>query len=565
MSKSKDIDNIIEDKNEVSVVIDGTNYIFYDKWVKNTKSHKLLQRFGTQTSYTNPKSFNLLIKGYILSKNDPILLIIIVKFLFNKEYELLITSEYKKNIEKLTKYISDIINNERIKMKIDISKEIIDKEIEFIHIIIRKLDQKKLISNRKEISNTLINEIKLYRYKNKKFGVVKCPFKIGEYLPKVKIDGFYIINNLLSYCPNERVLGYNYGWLQKANQFFAWISYIIKYHVNNVDFKTSIKVYNTFCLPTKEFTNPKFEKFPIGWINWKNVSLKSFKKYEQRGLELIISNNIINTIINCKKTNTGVFVTPFLFTDFESDPSPHACVLIINFQTNEILFANPWGIACKEDNCYKLKSYDYTMKVLKIMKNKIYSTIKMPSGRTKKNHFLKDFKIIQFSKCSPVEGPQRNNEPYCTIFSMMIIHLYLLNYKSFSLYQIIEYLNRSSRFKDDDSNVYQYNYLTWKIIPEVVTKDWYKKAGLSVPSLKYNFSSKIDGPLTIYTRDGCPACKNAIILCKKYNIQYEKLLRSDHEKKVNELTNNYKYVPVIFDKNFNFIGGYTELKKLLEN
>lgn len=556
MSTSKDIDNIIKYENNVSVVIDDNTYIFYDCWVKNMQSPKTLQKRTAMTAYTKPKNFNLLVKGYILSKNDPVLLIIIVKFLFNKHYKLLLTSEYKKSIEKLTKYISDVINNERVRMHIDISKEILVKEQKFINIIIKKLDKENF---NKKMGYVLINEMRLYRYKNKKFGTVKCPFKIGEYLPKVNINGFYIINNLLPYCPNDKPTYGNYGWLLKATQFFAWISYIIKYHVNNVDFKTSIKVDNTFCLPTHEFLNSKIERFPIGWIHWKNVSkhksAQQFKEFEKNGLELIISDNIIKTIIKCSETNTGIFVTPFVFKDYEpTDPpqSPHACVLIINFKTKEIIFANPWGLACEEDDCYKLKSYDYSMKVLKSMKNKIYC--------------LKDFKIIQFPKCSPVVGPQGSNEPYCTTFSMMIIHLYLLNYKSYSLYQIIEYLNRSSRFNDNlDSNVYQYNYLTWKIIPKVVTEDWYKKSGISVPSVKYNFSSKIDGPLTIYTRDGCPACINTVKLLKKYNIEYKKLKRSDNTKLVNKITNNYKYVPVIIDRNGKFIGGYQELQQILIN
>ena len=54
-------------------------------------------------------------------------------------------------------------------------------------------------------------------------------------------------------------------------------------------------------------------------------------------------------------------------------------------------------------------------------------------------------------------------------------------------------------------------------------------------------------------------------MCDKRNIRYVKLNRKDHEHKVNEISNNCQYVPIIVDKNGKYIGGQKELTKLLKN
>ena len=75
----------------------------------------------------------------------------------------------------------------------------------------------------------------------------------------------------------------------------------------------------------------------------------------------------------------------------------------------------------------------------------------------------------------------------------------------------------------------------------------------------FSKSGKLYQPLTIYTSRGCPACKDAINLCEQKGIKYKTLDRKDHEEEVNIKTDNYKYVPVIFNSKGEFIGGNQQL------
>ena len=67
---------------------------------------------------------------------------------------------------------------------------------------------------------------------------------------------------------------------------------------------------------------------------------------------------------------------------------------------------------------------------------------------------------------------------------------------------------------------------------------------------------------TIYTQDGCGACIRAKDLLDKRGFKYRSYVRKDHEELVTKLTNNYEYVPVVFDGD-KFIGGYKDLEKYL--
>ena len=75
---------------------------------------------------------------------------------------------------------------------------------------------------------------------------------------------------------------------------------------------------------------------------------------------------------------------------------------------------------------------------------------------------------------------------------------------------------------------------------------------------------------TIISKQGCPYCKKAKDLLQQHN-QTQKIIeitsknRDEIYKQIDSLTDSYRYFPVIFDKNANFIGGYTELKKNLSN
>ena len=69
----------------------------------------------------------------------------------------------------------------------------------------------------------------------------------------------------------------------------------------------------------------------------------------------------------------------------------------------------------------------------------------------------------------------------------------------------------------------------------------------------------------IVTKDGCPYCDKAKSLLSQKGIKYKVEVANDSNKvqiykKVDNITNNYRYFPMIFH-NGKFIGGYTELEK----
>ena len=71
----------------------------------------------------------------------------------------------------------------------------------------------------------------------------------------------------------------------------------------------------------------------------------------------------------------------------------------------------------------------------------------------------------------------------------------------------------------------------------------------------------------IYTKSGCSYCEKAKKLLDNYNFKYKKIdVNNENKEKIygsiDSKTNKYRYFPIIF-KNDVFIGGYTELTKLL--
>jgi glutaredoxin len=74
--------------------------------------------------------------------------------------------------------------------------------------------------------------------------------------------------------------------------------------------------------------------------------------------------------------------------------------------------------------------------------------------------------------------------------------------------------------------------------------------------------SNISQPLLIYTKDGCNGCIKAKNICNEKGIKFKSFNRKDYEDKVNKNSNNYKYVPAIFDSKGKFIGGTPELERL---
>jgi hypothetical protein len=283
----------------------------------------------------------------------------------------------------------------------------------------------------------------------------------------------YIINNLLSRCPNIDHNNIKHGWINTVDKQYAWISYIIKYHINSFNYKktqnNNNNNNNTFCMPLIKFGDLKRGgKLAFGWVKIdKNISY-------------IIDPMIYNTIIKCYKNN-GIFVSPLGFFIFDKERREgHACVLIINFKNREIIFANPWGVICDGNNCWKTETYNISMNFLKYLKQKIVKKIKIKGQITRKQYILNDFNIIPFSKCSPKSGPQ-GYDNLCIVWSMMIIHLYMLNYRRFSIYEIIEYLTDTSYNSFGNIKAAQYDYINRQIIPENLTKEWFKKNSLDVP------------------------------------------------------------------------------------
>ena len=73
---------------------------------------------------------------------------------------------------------------------------------------------------------------------------------------------------------------------------------------------------------------------------------------------------------------------------------------------------------------------------------------------------------------------------------------------------------------------------------------------------------------TIISKEGCPFCKKAKTLLEDHSqplkvIQITPANRNTIYKQIDPMTTSYRYFPVIFNKDAEFIGGYTELKKIL--
>ena len=94
---------------------------------------------------------------------------------------------------------------------------------------------------------------------------------------------------------------------------------------------------------------------------------------------------------------------------------------------------------------------------------------------------------------------------------------------------------------------------------------------LGVKKVKFSFKtdelrnkfSKLSEPLSIYTQEGCPACKKVKKICKENEISCKFYNRKDHEEYVSKNSNNYMYVPAIFNREGEFIGGTPELENII--
>jgi len=71
---------------------------------------------------------------------------------------------------------------------------------------------------------------------------------------------------------------------------------------------------------------------------------------------------------------------------------------------------------------------------------------------------------------------------------------------------------------------------------------------------------------TIYTKEGCPYCKNAKELLRNNGYNFKETIVTQRNmsriySKIDSQTDSYRYFPVIF-LNDKFIGGYSELSKI---
>jgi len=84
-------------------------------------------------------------------------------------------------------------------------------------------------------------------------------------------------------------------------------------------------------------------------------------------------------------------------------------------------------------------------------------------------------------------------------------------------------------------------------------------------SLKRSKSKTSNVIYTIYTKEGCPYCRNTKDLLKLNKKKFKEIKVTDKNKeiiykKIDTKTNNYRYFPIIFKKN-KFIGGFSDLDK----
>jgi glutaredoxin len=86
----------------------------------------------------------------------------------------------------------------------------------------------------------------------------------------------------------------------------------------------------------------------------------------------------------------------------------------------------------------------------------------------------------------------------------------------------------------------------------------------------YNVFKNNNEYFKIITLKDCNSCNNAKKLLKEFNLAYTEINadknKEEHNKKFyNKYGKSYKFFPKIFLNNGNFIGGYKELKKILNN
>lgn len=119
-----------------------------------------------------------------------------------------------------------------------------------------------------------------------------------------------------------------------------------------------------------------------------------------------------------------------------------------------------------------------------------------------KSHLSPEFKILPITQSCPARGPQGQDE-LCIVWSVMITHLYLLNFRTHSLHDIITYL-----FNQEGviNKAYQYNMLmksffTHENYYDRMSTKWFKNADIKdLRQLERKGRSRTPKPLKSYKK-----------------------------------------------------------------
>jgi hypothetical protein len=332
--------------------------------------------------------------------------------------------------------------------------------------------QKKQEEHKKKERLEYVNkQIQTYEVKNKSDILKGCKIIPGQLLPKKKYGDMYIINNLLSDCDKfsidedyrlvpfgesyrdvhgELEDKYKYG-LKNYDIIFTWLRYIQKYHVQE----------NIACMPPNLFSSAQIVKLDQSMVAMISGYIYLYPSHKIKYFVHPVIQRLIKT---CSKP---LLLIPSTMVTYDHENkemyTPHSILLIINYKDKLIYYSNPHGTQAlrKINNIDQLKN---TIKFLKHINT----------------HYLPNFKILPITESCPTRGPQGTDE-LCIVWSIMITHLYMLNFKTHSLNDIITYLSNQEGV---GNKAYQYNMLMKSFFShgdyyDNMSSKWFKKAGLT--------------------------------------------------------------------------------------
>lgn len=342
---------------------------------------------------------------------------------------------------------------------------------------------------KKEKLKYIRSQIETYEVKNKSDILKGCKIIPGQPLPKKKYGDMYIINNLLSDCDKFSIdedkrlipLGesfrddldgldvkYKYG-LKNYDIIFTWLRYMQKYHIKE----------NIACMPPNLFSDAQIVK-----LDSKNIVAMIcgyIYLYPSQKMKYFVHPIVQQLIKTCSKPLLLIPSTMVTYDHKNKEMyTPHSILLIINYNDKLIYYSNPHGT----QGLSKINDMKNTIKFLNHIKTR----------------YLPNFKILPITESCPTRGPQGKDE-LCIVWSIMITHLYMLNFKTHSIYDIITYL-----FKQEGvgNKAYQYNMLMKSFFShgdyyDKMSSKWFKQAGLTdLRTLERKGRSRSPKPLKRY-------------------------------------------------------------------